>query len=51
MCPRVAEQKLGIEAEGKLKIEEKKGRLGMSFLMKAHPARGLPIGILAKNLC
>ena len=51
MCPRVAEQKLGIEAEGKPGVEEKKGRLGISFLIKARPALGLRIGIPAKNLC
>ena len=50
MCPQVDEQKLGIEAEGKLGIEENKGRLGISSLMKAHPALGLSIGIPAENL-
>ena len=48
MCPRVAEQKLGIVDERKLK--EKKERLRISFLMKARPELGLPIGIPAKNL-
>ena len=48
MCPRVAEQKLGIEDERKLK--GKKERLRISFLMKARPELGLPIGIPAKNL-
>ena len=44
--PRVTEHKLGIEAEGNLGIEEKG-----SFLMKARPVLGLPIGLPAKNLC